>query len=101
MTNWDIITGTSTTYSFQRGLFLWRKRAVSSNNVVIYTSVTDLGCLTRIPDLNFFYPGSRVKKAPDPASRRICNKEFKYFNQGCGSGLDPDSIGSVDPDPDP
>jgi hypothetical protein len=26
-----------------------------------------------------------------------------YFNQGCGSGsgLNPDSIGSVDPDPDP
>jgi hypothetical protein len=23
------------------------------------------------------------------------------FIQGCGSGLDPDSIGSVDPDPDP
>jgi hypothetical protein len=28
---------------------------------------------------------------------------FSFFvsNQGCGSGLDTDSIGSVDPDPDP
>jgi hypothetical protein len=27
------------------------------------------------------------------------NVSLTYF-QGCGSGLDPDSIGSVDPDPD-
>jgi hypothetical protein len=25
---------------------------------------------------------------------------WSYFDQGSGSGLDPDSIGSVDPDPD-
>jgi hypothetical protein len=32
-------------------------------------SVVDLGCLSRIPDPNFFHPGSPI---------RI--KEFKYFN---------------------
>jgi hypothetical protein len=32
-------------------------------------SVADQGCLSRIPDPNFFHPGSR-----------ICIKEFKYFN---------------------
>jgi hypothetical protein len=32
-------------------------------------SVADPGCLSRIPDLTFFHPGSRI---------RI--KEFKYFN---------------------
>jgi hypothetical protein len=31
-------------------------------------SVADPGCLSRIPDLNFFHPGSRVKRfwIPDP-----------------------------------
>jgi hypothetical protein len=32
-------------------------------------SVADTGCLSQIPDPNFFHPGSRI---------RI--KEFKYFN---------------------
>ncbi len=40
-----------------------------------------------IPDPNCLHTGSRI---------RI--KELKYFNQGCGSGSDPDSIGSVDLD---
>ncbi len=33
----------------------------------MHISVADPGCLSRIPDPNFFYPGSR-----------ICTKEFKY-----------------------
>ena len=32
----------------------------------------------------------------------LCNAYNCYcFNQFCGSGLDPDSVGSLDPDPDP
>ncbi len=31
-----------------------------------------------IPDPNFFYPGSRVKKISDPGSASA-SKEFKYF----------------------
>jgi hypothetical protein len=30
----------------------------------------------------------------------VKSHEIVPFSQGCGSGLDPDSIGSVDPDPD-
>jgi hypothetical protein len=40
------------------------------------TSVADLGCLSRIPDPNFFHPGSEYfsSRIPDPHQR------FKYFN---------------------
>jgi hypothetical protein len=35
---------------------------------VLISSVADPGCLSRIPDLNYFHPGSRIRV-----------KEFKYF----------------------
>jgi hypothetical protein len=41
------------------------------------SSVGDPGCLSPIPDPNFFHPGSRVKKIP---GSRIRTKEFTYFN---------------------
>ncbi len=63
-------------------------------------SIADPGCLSRVPDPNFSIPDpeSRVKKIPDPA---IKAKNLSIFNQGfgSGSGLDPYSIGPVDPDP--
>jgi hypothetical protein len=37
-------------------------------------SVADPGCLSRIPDLSFFYPGSEFFPS------RIRIKEFKYLN---------------------
>jgi hypothetical protein len=37
--------------------------------LIVMDSVADLGCLSRIPDPNFFHPGSRIRL-----------KEFKYFN---------------------
>jgi hypothetical protein len=33
------------------------------------SSIADPGCLFRIPEQNFFHPGSRIR-----------TKEFKYFN---------------------
>jgi hypothetical protein len=37
------------------------------------SSIAVPGCLSRIPDLNFFHPASRIKKIPDPgpASKNI------------------------------
>jgi hypothetical protein len=45
----------------------------------LYNSVADPGCLSEIPDLNFFHRGFQVKNIPDPGSRirlRICITEF-------------------------
>jgi hypothetical protein len=48
---------------------------------MLFRSVADPGCLSRIPDPNFFHPGSRI---PDPncfhPGYRIGIKEFKYVN---------------------
>jgi hypothetical protein len=43
------------------------------------TSVADPGCLSRIPDRNFFHPGSRIQGQKD-SQIRIHIKEYKYFN---------------------
>jgi hypothetical protein len=63
------------------------------------SSFADSGCLSQIPDPNFFYPRSRILypnfSILDPWSRirifsilhpgsRICSKEFQYFNQKNG-----------------
>ena len=49
------------------------------NRVVRSDNVADPGCLSRIPDPNLFYPGSRAKKIF--GSRiRVRIKEFEYFN---------------------
>ncbi len=52
-----------------------------SSLVLPFSSVADPGCLSRIPDPNFFHPVSRIRTVsiPDPWSR-ILIKEFKYFN---------------------
>ncbi len=42
-------------------------------------SVPDPGCLSRIPDPNFFHPGSRVKKILDPGSGSASNN-LNIFN---------------------
>jgi hypothetical protein len=40
------------------------------NMISAKPSVADPGCLSRIPDPNFFHPGSRIQgqKGPDPVS---------------------------------
>ncbi len=44
-----------------------------------FTSVSDPGCLSRIPDTTFFYPGSRIRifSIPDPGS---ASKNLSIFN---------------------
>ncbi len=42
-------------------------------------SVADPGCLSRIPDPNFYHPGFRIRIFFHP-EYRIRIKEFKYFN---------------------
>ncbi len=42
----------------------------------VASSVAETEFLSRIPDHNFFLPGSRVKMI----KKRICIKGFKYFN---------------------
>ncbi len=85
---------------------------------MVYSSVADPGCLSRIPDLTFFHPESRIRivSIPDPGSElfpsRIRIKEFKYFNPkkwflssrkydpGCSSRIrvpDPDFLPIPDP----
>jgi hypothetical protein len=65
------------------------------------------------PDLDFLpIPDPGVKNGPDPGSRTLevgdtahrsvadfALKRKNYYTQGFGSGLDPYSIGPVDPDP--
>jgi hypothetical protein len=43
------------------------------------SSVAVPECVSRIPDPNFFHPGSRVKKIPG-SQIRISIKDFKYLN---------------------
>jgi hypothetical protein len=43
-------------------------------------SVADPGCLFRIPDPNFFYPGSRVEKIPGSGSASA-PKNFSILNR--------------------
>jgi hypothetical protein len=60
-------------------------------------SVADPGCSIRIPDPNFFHPGSRIRifSIPDP------HKELKYFNQNIVSKLSEILSGLFIPDTDP
>ncbi len=51
------------------------KRLSHENQSVVFCSVADPGCLSRIPDPTFFHPGSEL------SSSRIRIEEFKYFNQ--------------------
>jgi hypothetical protein len=37
------------------------------------TSGADPGCLSGIPEPNFFHPGSRVEKIQDPDPHQKCN----------------------------
>jgi hypothetical protein len=71
-----------------------------------HISVADPGCLSRIPDPTFFYPGSELSPS------RIRIEEFKYFNPtkwflssrkydpGCSSRI-PDPDADFLPIPDP
>jgi hypothetical protein len=71
-------------------------------NCILYSSVADPECLSRIPDLIFFHPRSRIRTL---FPSQICIKEFKYFypekwflssrkyDLGCSSRIS-------DPDPD-
>jgi hypothetical protein len=43
---------------------------------MLVTSVADPGCFSRIPKPNFFHPGSKRLRIPDPD----CIKELKYSN---------------------
>jgi hypothetical protein len=45
--------------------------------IILNTSIADPGCLTRIPDPNFFHSGSWISifSIPDPEFQ-ICIKEF-------------------------
>jgi hypothetical protein len=52
----------------------WGARPQVNDSLDISNGVEDPGCLSRIPDPNFFHPGSRVKKIP---SSRIRIKEYK------------------------
>jgi len=75
-----------------------------------FMSVEDPGCLSRIPYLNFFHPGSEIFYIPEPGSEfftsRIRIKEFKYFNfnpKNCDLSsrkYDPGCSSRI-PDPDP
>jgi hypothetical protein len=59
--------------------------------MIATSSVADPGCLFRLPDPNFFHPGSRI---------RI--KKFKYFNpQNCFQALGKMIRVEFIPDPDP
>jgi hypothetical protein len=53
----------------------------SDTDFILNSSVADPGCLSPIPDPNFFHLGSRIRTVsiPDPGSR-IRIKEFMYFN---------------------
>jgi hypothetical protein len=63
-------------------------------------SVANPGCLTRISDPTFYYPGSWIRIFPS----RIRIKEFKYFNPKkwflSSRKYDPDCSSWI-PDPDP
>jgi hypothetical protein len=54
----------------------------------LYNSVADPGCLSEIPDLNFFHPGFQVKNIPDPGSG-YASKNFSIFNlKNCSLDLE-------------
>ncbi len=90
----------------------WRVPGTGMNNVA------DPGCLSRIPDPTFFYPGSDffLSRIPDPnclhPGSRISIKEFKNLNPkkwflssrkydpGCSSWI-PDPDADFLPIPDP
>ncbi len=65
------------------------------------SSVADLGCLSRIPDPNFFHPGSRVQgekdsRIPDPYS----HQRISILTQKVVSKLSEIWSGMFIPDPD-
>ncbi len=82
---------------------------VKQTNFKIQKNFVDPGCLSRIPDPNFFHPGSRIWifSIPDPGSEffhpgsRIRIKELKYFNKKMVSKLSEIRFGLFIPDPDP
>jgi hypothetical protein len=49
----------------------WACQANAYRNEVIFTSLADPGCLSRIPDPIFFHPGSELSpsRIPDPHQR--------------------------------
>jgi len=82
----------------------------------VFTSVADPGCLSRIPDLNFFHPGSRIRTVsiPDPRSSsknlsiltpKKSKKWFlssKKYDPGCSSQIPDSGSGCwLSPIPDP
>jgi hypothetical protein len=71
------------------GLGFFKKTRVFSNPAQIRkieSSVADPGCLSRIPDPNFFHPGFRVNRFPDPGPASA-SKNFRILTKKMVSKL--------------
>jgi hypothetical protein len=66
--------------SFWEGVTVFRGgiQAELRQKFTINSSVADPGCLSRLPDSNFFHPGSRIpifpSRIPDPYQRILARK---------------------------